>query len=142
MRTFDILIPFERGAKWMGKQSLVRSFQVLDHGAVLGIFPEGRIGSHEGELVPIQRGIGHILLHANHPILPIALSGVQELYFRKSITVTIGRPMKLAAEGLHRRVAIDSIAEQVERTLRSLIPRYTPPTPSIKLMRFLTHLFA
>jgi len=56
--------------------------------------------------------------------------------------VTIGKPMRLATQGLQRRLAIDTIAEQVERMLRALIPRYTPPTPSLKLMRFLTHLFA
>lgn len=139
MRRFEILIPFERGAAWMGKTSLVRSFKVLDAGAILGIFPEGRVGFREGDLLPIQRGIGHVLLHSNHPILPIALSGTQELYFRKPITVTIGKPLQVNIAGLDRRAAIDLIVTQVQKNLRSIIPAYCPPTPRIKVMRFLTY---
>jgi 1-acyl-sn-glycerol-3-phosphate acyltransferase len=139
MRRFDILIPFERGAAWMGRASYVKSMQVIDAGATLGIFPEGRVGSEEGALLPIQRGIGHVLLHANRPVLPIALSGAQELYFRKPITVIIGKPLRMNVDGLARRTAIDSIVAQVESTLRALIPRYAPPNPPVKLMRFLTY---
>lgn len=139
MRRFDILIPFERGAAWMGRASYARSMQVIDAGAILGVFPEGRVGSQEGGLLPIQRGIGHVLLHAYCPVLPIALSGAQELYFRKPIKVIIGKPLRVNVDGLARRAAIDSIVVQVESTLRSLIPRYLPPNPPIKLMRFLTY---
>jgi 1-acyl-sn-glycerol-3-phosphate acyltransferase len=105
VRHFDVMIPFERGAVWVGKAVLQKPLGVLRAGAVLGLFPEGALGPQEGELQPLQRGIGHILLQADHPVLPIALSGVQELYQRKPITATIGKPIRISTEGLSHHAA-------------------------------------
>lgn len=141
MRRYDAFIPFERGAMWMGKEILTRPLQVLESGAALGLFPEGVLGTREGELQPLQRGIGHIVLHADYPILPVALSGVQELYLKKRITVTIGKAFHVAKGNVVAgRAAVDSAIEQVTRALCALIPQYVEPNAGRKRMRFLTNL--
>jgi 1-acyl-sn-glycerol-3-phosphate acyltransferase len=140
IRHFDVMIPFERGANWVGKAVLEQPLRVLHAGAVLGLFPEGKLGPSEGELQPLQRGIGHIVLQANFPILPVALSGVQELYFRKPITVIIGKPLRITTEKMNHQHAIDAAVQQTADALRMLIPRYEQPTPAFKFLRFLTNL--
>jgi len=115
MQKFDVMIPVERGAQWVGKDIFKKPSAVLRVDAVLGLFPEGALGTREGDLLPLQRGIGHILLNTPCSILPIALSGVQELYFGKALTVTIGKPFQICVDGLDHRRAIDAAVAQVEK---------------------------
>jgi 1-acyl-sn-glycerol-3-phosphate acyltransferase len=140
VRTFDVMIAFERGAAWVGKDMLKTSLLVLQKGAVLGLFPEGHLGPREGELEPLQRGIGHLVLKANCPVLPFALSGVQELYLRKPITVVIGKPFRVAAEGYGRHAEVDAAIARITDELRGLIPPYIEHKPRIKVWRRLTYL--
>lgn len=140
VRHFDMMIPFQRGAAWVGREVLDRPKQVLRAGAVLGLFPEGRLGPTEGELLPLQRGIGHILLATDYVVLPVAISGARELYLRKAVTVTIGEPVRIVTAGLGHHAAIDAAVEQVDAALRGILPPYEEPRPRVKLMRFLTRL--
>ena len=140
MDHFDMLIPVRRGAAWLGREVLEKPKHVLAAGAVLGLFPEGRLGPKEGELLPLERGIGHILLAAGQPVLPVAISGAQELYLRKQVTVRIGEPLRVAIGGLRHHEAIDAAVEQVAETLRQLLPAYQEPRPAFKAMLFLSNL--
>jgi 1-acyl-sn-glycerol-3-phosphate acyltransferase len=137
---FDMLIPVQRGAAFVGREVLEKPKHVLTAGAVLGLFPEGCLGPKEGEMLPLERGIGHILLGADHPVLPVAISGAQELYLRKQVAVRIGEPLQVATEGLGRHQAIDAGVEQVAVALRRLLPAYQEPRPAFKAMRFLSNL--
>lgn len=140
MRRFDMLIPFERGATWVGKEMLKKSLEVLRAGGVLGIFPEGTLGPQEGDLLPLQRGIGHLVLKGGCPVVPVALSGVKELYLRKPVTIAIGKPFCIASAGEDRHVQVDAAVERVTSELRMLVPRYQEHKPAIKLFRRLTNL--
>lgn len=142
MRTFGGVIAFERGAQWVGKDTLKKPLQALRSGASLLLFPEGNTGPKEGELMPLTRGIGHFVLLAPEgcPILPIALSGIQELYWGKPMTVIIGKPFFIRSEGMERRAAIDAAVDQVATALRSLLPAYKEPMVAKKRLLFLTHL--
>lgn len=140
VRTFDVMIAFERGATWVGKEMFKTSLLVLERGAVLGLFPEGRIGAREGELQPLQRGTGHLALRAGCPVLPIALSGVRELYLRKPIAIIVGKPFVIATQGLDRHGDVDAAVEQITKNLKDLIPPYTDPKPRFKLWTHLTYL--
>jgi 1-acyl-sn-glycerol-3-phosphate acyltransferase len=124
----------------MGREVLEKPKRVLEAGAVLGLFPEGCLGPTEGTILPLERGIGHILLAADHPVLPVAISGVQELYLRKQVSVRIGEPLRVAVEGLGHHQAIDAAVEQVTVALRRLLPAYQEPRPAFKAMRFLSNL--
>ncbi len=140
MQVFDVMIPFERGARWIGREVFEKPLRVLNADAVLAFFPEGDSGKEEGKLMPLQRGIGHIILQANYPIVPIALSGTLELYWRKEIAVTIGKPFRVNVEGLNHREAIDAAVEQVTEQLHKTIPPYQEPVVGKKRMRWLTTL--
>jgi 1-acyl-sn-glycerol-3-phosphate acyltransferase len=142
MENFDGMIPVERGAGWVGKDIFSKPLQVLTSGAALGLFPEGNVGHNEGQLEPLQKGIGHFLLHAegDYPVLPIALSGVKELYWRKPLTVTIGKPFHAHVEGANQHAAVENSTRQVANALRAVIPPYEEPLVAHKYMRFLTNL--
>ncbi len=142
LRTFGGIIVFERGAKWVGKDTLRKPVQTLENGASLLLFPEGDVGPNEGELGPLVKGVGHIVLRAPAacPVLPIALSGVKELYWRKSMKVIIGRPLHVQVEGLDHRHAVDAAVNQIESALRAAIPPYVEPVVARKHLRFLTSL--
>jgi 1-acyl-sn-glycerol-3-phosphate acyltransferase len=142
LRNFGGVIAFERGARWVGKDTLRKPLKALQSGASLLLFPEGDTGPKEGELMPLTRGVGHFILLAPEgcPILPIALSGVQELYWRKPMTVIVGEPFYVRSEGLERHAAIEAAVNQVSAALRSLIPAYEEPIVGKKRLLFLTHL--
>ena len=141
MRWFDSMIPFERGARWVGKNVFDKPLKVLENGARLAFFPEGDSFPDEGVLHPLQRGIGHFLMGAPaaYPIIPVALSGTRELYWRKAITITIGKPFRVTTEGLPHHAAIDAVVEQVTGSLRAILPPYREPTVTTKHLRFLTN---
>ncbi len=140
MQVFDVMIPFERGARWVGREVFAKPLRVLKGGAVLAFFPEGDSGHEEGKLMALQRGIGHIILQADYPVVPIALSGTLELYWRKELVVTIGKPFRARVDGLSHREAIDTAVEQVTRELRAVLPAYQEPVVKRKRMRWLTTL--
>lgn len=140
MENFDGMIPVERGAGWVGRDVFRKPLQALESGAVLGLFPEGNIGPEEGKLGPLQHGIGHFLLHADYTVLPVALSGVKELYWRKPLTVTLGKPFRARAEGANRHEMVENVTQQVADALQAVIPRYTEPVVAHKHLRFLTNL--
>ncbi len=140
--TFGGIMVFERGANWVGKDALLQPVRTLESGASLLLFPEGDVGSKEGALMRLTRGVGHFALLApdDCPILPIALSGVQELYWRKEIRVIVGEPFRVRAQGLDYRTAIDAAVNQIEAALRRLLPAYVEPVVAHKRLHFLTTL--
>ncbi len=140
LTTLGGVIPFERGANWVGKDTLAKPLEVLRCGGSLVLFPEGDVSREEGRLLPLKRGIGHFALRADHAIMPIALSGVKELYWRKPIRVIIGKPFRVVTSGLGRSAAIDAAVHQVDAALRELLPAYQEPPNAKKRLRFLTDL--
>lgn len=138
MQLYDAWIPAVRGAQWIGKDVFRLPLQVLASGAVLAFFPEGDSGSHEGQLMPLQRGIGHMILKADYPVVPIALSGTLELYWRKPIRLIVGESFRLNVANLSHHAAIDAAVEQVTRKLQDNLPVYQEPLVRNKRMLFLT----
>lgn len=138
MKTYDAWIPANRGAYWMGKDVFALPLRVLESSAVLAFFPEGDSGSREGVLMPLKRGIGHFVIRADYPIVPIALSGVYELYWHKHITVRIGNPFYVHVENLAHHAAIGAAVAQVTEKLQENLPPYQEPPVKKKRMLFLT----
>ncbi len=91
-------------------------------------------------MLPLKRGVGHFALRADYYILPISLSGVKELYWRKPIRVIIGKPFRVVTSGEARHAAIDAAVHQVASALRELLPAYQEPPIGNKRLRFLTDL--
>jgi 1-acyl-sn-glycerol-3-phosphate acyltransferase len=107
----------------------------LEVGGAVVIFPEGNYGPKEGELMPFKKGFAHFAVKANVPVVPVALSGTQDLWFRKRIRVVIGKP--LSPDGRDPTALTEAAFQRV----KELMPPYSEPTGRRFLQRQLTHLF-
>src|SRR5712671_5781028 len=107
----------------------------LEVGGAVAIFPEGNYGPKEGELMPFKKGFAHFAIKARVPVVPVALSGTQDLWFRKRIRVVIGKP--LSADGQDPA----SLTGTAFEAIQELMPPYSEPTGRKLLRRRLTHLF-
>ena len=86
--------PVYRGAR--DEWALRHAVKVLEHGSVLGIFPEGTRSKGKG-LKPAKTGAARLAQTVQCPIVPVALYGTQDMfrYFprRNRVMVTIGTPI-------------------------------------------------
>ncbi|MBO0703321.1 MAG: 1-acyl-sn-glycerol-3-phosphate acyltransferase [Candidatus Dormibacteraeota bacterium] len=110
----DVVIPVESGEIARVSEAVGG---VLQGGQAVGIFPEGRIGSVEGELQPLRPGVAHFAGAAGVPIVPAALSGTRELWRRKRIRLVLGPALQATGD-----VAEDMAA--LETRMRAVLPVY------------------
>jgi 1-acyl-sn-glycerol-3-phosphate acyltransferase len=114
-------------------------FHHVDHalevGGAVAIFPEANYGPKEGELLPFKKGFAHFAIKAGVPVVPVALSGTKDLWFRKPIRVVIGRPIAPAGH------TPESLTETAFQAMVQLLPQYKEPGGRQLLRRYLTRLF-
>jgi 1-acyl-sn-glycerol-3-phosphate acyltransferase len=114
-------------------------YKHVDHalavGGAVAIFPEGNYGPKEGELLPFHKGFAHFAIKAGVPVVPVALSGTKDLWFRKRINVVIGPALPTHSTD---PAALTALAFQ---KMAAMLPPYVEQ-PGRKLLRKqLTHLF-
>jgi 1-acyl-sn-glycerol-3-phosphate acyltransferase len=109
--------------------------RALEVGGSVAIFPEGNYGPTEGELMPFKKGFAHFAIKAGVPVIPAALSGTQDLWFRKRIVVVIGPAMSTAGQ------TPESLTAAAFERVQQLMPTYHEPAGPNLLRRWLTHLF-
>jgi 1-acyl-sn-glycerol-3-phosphate acyltransferase len=107
----------------------------LELGGAIAIFPEGNYGPREGELLPFKKGFAHFAIKAGVPVVPVALSGTQDLWFRKPIRVVIGQPVLPAGKDPA------TLTQEGQERVAELMPAYSEPPGRKLLRRQLTHLF-
>jgi 1-acyl-sn-glycerol-3-phosphate acyltransferase len=107
----------------------------LQRGGVLAIYPEGNYGPKEGDIMPFKKGFAHFAIDNHVPVLPVALSGMQDLWLRKTVRMIIGEPIETAG------LTVDDLVEMAESTIRRLLPPYREPGGAKLFRRALTHLF-
>jgi 1-acyl-sn-glycerol-3-phosphate acyltransferase len=107
----------------------------LELGGAIAIFPEGNYGPKEGELLPFKKGFAHFAIKAKVPVVPVAISGTKDLWFRKRIRVVVGK--RLLPEGQDPA----SLTEAAFKEITELMPPYSEPPGRKPLRRQLTHLF-
>jgi 1-acyl-sn-glycerol-3-phosphate acyltransferase len=93
--TYVIPISRERG----GTESLRESIRRMDHGFLVGIFPEGT-RSIDGKLQEMKPGFISLVRRAKVPVIPVAVAGAYESLPRNAkfprrgkIRVVFGQPM-------------------------------------------------
>jgi len=69
------------------------------------------------------------------PVIPVALSGTKDLWFRKPIKVVIGEAIPSAG------AEPTALTELAFRKMQELLPSYVEPSGRKLLRRQLTHLF-
>jgi 1-acyl-sn-glycerol-3-phosphate acyltransferase len=107
----------------------------LELGGAIAIFPEGRYGTAEGELLPFHKGFAHFAIKAGVRVVPVGLSGCKDVWFRKRIRVFVGEP--IPSQGQDPA----ALTELAHEKVKALIPPYVEPGGPKPLRKFLTHLF-
>ena len=107
----------------------------LEVGGAVAIFPEGNYGPAEGELMPFKKGFAHFAIKAKVSVVPVALSGTKDLWFRKRIRVVIGAAIETSGQDA------DSLTEVAFLRVKQLMPAYRDQPGRKWLRKKLTNLF-
>ena len=104
---------------------------------VLGIFAEGRIGFRESQLLPFEDGAAAFAVASGVPVVPCAIVGSTDLWFRKRIEVRFGPP--IATDGIRGREAREALEERIRSGLLALLPGQEPSLSGRRPLAFLTN---
>jgi 1-acyl-sn-glycerol-3-phosphate acyltransferase len=85
--------------------------------------------------MPFKKGFAHFAIKAAVPVIPVALSGTKDLWFRKPVRVFIGKAIAPAGQ------TPESLTETAFQTIKKLLPEYKEPAGRQLLRSRLTHLF-
>jgi 1-acyl-sn-glycerol-3-phosphate acyltransferase len=115
---------------------------LLARGDGIMIFPEGRLGDQEGHMHPLKRGTVLYAMRSGVPIVPVAIIGTKELYFRKRLTLRFGPPVHVPHQARPKRVDIDASLAKLEQAFQELLPQnYQEPKGPKLFGDWLKHLF-
>src|SRR5437660_1957919 len=92
--------------------------RALEVGGAVALSPEGHWGPAEGELMPFKKGFAHFAIKAGVPVVPVALSGTNDLWLRKRIVVVIGTALGTAGQ------TPESLTEAAFERIKALMPAY------------------
>ena len=105
---------------------------------VLGIFPEGRIGVRESALLPFEEGAAAFAAASGVPVVPCAIVGSTELWFRRRVEIRFGEPIPPgAARG---RAAREALELRIREAVIALLPEKEPRLRRRRPLSFLTDL--
>jgi 1-acyl-sn-glycerol-3-phosphate acyltransferase len=120
------MLPVDRDDPRSALISLDTALEVLGRGEAFGVYPEGT-RSRDGRLYRGRTGVAHLALTADCPVVPVGLSGTQDLQPVGSnlprlakVTVAFGSPIRPDAElaampsGKARRVLTDRVMTAIQ----------------------------
>ncbi|MGK7878220.1 MAG: lysophospholipid acyltransferase family protein [Xenococcaceae cyanobacterium] len=115
---------------------------ILARGDGIILFPEGRLGTTEGQLqLPLKRGTAIYALRTGVPIVPVALIGTQNLYLWKELTIRFGEPLRFPRSNRPKRQEVYKVLEALQNSLSALLPEdYREPEEPKPLRYFLNHM--
>lgn len=106
------------------------------------IFPEGGLGKAEGQLRPLKRGAVIYALRAGVPIVPVAIIGSQNLYFKKELTIRFGQPLIFPQSNRPKPREVQAALDALAAALMALLPQdYREPDEVKLLSDFLNRMF-
>jgi 1-acyl-sn-glycerol-3-phosphate acyltransferase len=132
-------VPVRRGTHGAAQEALDSALEILNDGHAFGIYPEGT-RSLDGRLYRGRTGVAWLALTAGCPVVPVALSGTQDIQpvgsrrprIRK-IAVRFGKPLDFshlqgAKPGPARREATDAIMAAIAELSGQVVARrYNQP---------------
>jgi 1-acyl-sn-glycerol-3-phosphate acyltransferase len=137
IRWMEVMVPLDRNKP---REALRVMGDVLKGGGSLLIFPEGQLGTVEGELLPLQQGAPHLSLHTGTPILPVGMTGPHELWLRRTLTMRVGKAIDPTQFTGDLRTRMNILTWHLDREMRTLLPG-EKSSPRLKLLnRWLTEL--
>jgi 1-acyl-sn-glycerol-3-phosphate acyltransferase len=113
---------------------------ILKRGGSILIFPEGHLGSREGQLQELQHGAAHISITSGVPLLPVGLTGSSDLWLRRELVVRIGKPIPPADFEGDLRTRTHTMTSRLDREMRALLPGDKQRARVKLLRRWLTKL--
>ncbi len=115
------MLPVDRDDTKAAMASLDTALEVLGRGEAFGIYPEGT-RSRDGRLYRGRTGVGHLALTAGCPVVPVGLTGTQDIQpvgtrvpRLASVSITFGEPLHFTGRfdgvplGRARREVTDEI---------------------------------
>lgn len=134
-------VPIQRGTAGAAQEAMDSALKILGDGLAFGIYPEGT-RSRDGRLYRGRTGVAWLALTAGCPVVPVALSGTQDIQPMSSrlprirkITVRFGKPLDFghlqgAKPGPARREVTDAIMAAIhDLSGQELAGQYnTPPS--------------
>jgi 1-acyl-sn-glycerol-3-phosphate acyltransferase len=130
------VIPVDREGHKGDRAAVVQALRVLRGGGVLGIFPEGRCGETEGQLLPFKEGAASFSVKTGSPIQVMGISGTSELCFRRRIWLRAGPLLEpMVGEGQA------ALLERMAAVMTESIPPVALHQPRWKLFSWLSRLF-
>jgi 1-acyl-sn-glycerol-3-phosphate acyltransferase len=119
------MLPVDRDDTKAAMASLDTALEVLGRGEAFGIYPEGT-RSRDGRIYRGRTGVGHLALTAGCPVVPVGLTGTQEIQpvgaslpRLAKVTVRFGEPLEFVGRydgvplGRARREVTDEIMAAV-----------------------------
>lgn len=115
---------------------------IFARGDSMVIFPEGGLGTQEGQLrLPLKRGAIIYAMRAGVPIVPVGITGNRDLFLGKEITIRFGTPLDLGHAERPRPRAVQAGQAALEAALRALLdPHYQEPRGPKPLRHLLNHM--
>lgn len=137
MAYFGGMIPYNPDRTTL--TSAVRAVRrVFEARGVLGIFAEGRIGFREAQLLEFEEGAAAFAVTSGVPVVPCAIVGSTDVWFRKRVEVRFGPPIWTdAVRGREARLALDA---RIRAGVAALLPDREPRLPRRRPLAFLTDL--
>jgi 1-acyl-sn-glycerol-3-phosphate acyltransferase len=138
LRSLGVVVAVDRhGGSERG--AVEASLRILESGAVLGLFPEGKVSHAEAQLAPFRRGVGYLALKSGVPVVPVWLRGTSELYLRRELVVRVGATRIPTAEPPTHE-ATERLAAQLHDDLAELAEPWSEPIGVTKRWRWLTNI--
>ncbi|WBU37429.1 lysophospholipid acyltransferase family protein [Homoserinibacter sp. YIM 151385] len=132
-------VPVERGAGQAAQDALDAGLGILEAGDAFAIYPEGT-RSLDGRLYKGRTGVAYLALTAGVPIVPVALTGTEQLQpvgssrlHRAKVTVEFGEPIDASAfgearSGRVRRELTDEVMRRIQAMSgQDMAPVYNEP---------------
>jgi 1-acyl-sn-glycerol-3-phosphate acyltransferase len=126
--------PVKAGGSDIGAYRVAKG--ILDRGGIVAILPEGT-RSYDGVLAQPRPGVSMLATRTNAAVLPVGISGTDELLprdhalprLRTPITLRVGRPFRLTLpEDGDRRAGIAAADTELMRRIAALLePRHRGP---------------
>jgi 1-acyl-sn-glycerol-3-phosphate acyltransferase len=115
-------IPVDRGNRERAGRAFVRALHQIERGSSVLVFPE-ETRSPTGEILPFKRGALLMALRSGVPLVPVGISGTQEIQAKGSllvnpgvVTVRFGAPRKASlGSPAQRRTLLDDLRADVIR---------------------------
>lgn len=115
------VFPVKRG---LADRDAIREAQnLVSSGELLGIFPEGTRNKSEEDLLPLRGGAALISLKTGVPVIPVIITGVKPMRFRKPVKVTIGSSIDLGGPKRANKQEVAQASEIIGEQFSALIRR-------------------